>query len=186
MKAKEFDMMTERNECFENLERRPLDSRVEMGLSLDRTKRPKDPLHVLIVEDDLDLYMVIETVLQGIDPSVRIDWATSAETAAVQLRESGRRRFGYDLIVADIFLNGEGTGVDLWNQCHDICPEVPMIIMSSLPPHKYEAMLGQQAISPPYLAKPFKLQECKMLFREMLKYAQKNRRFHFTDMRSSA
>jgi DNA-binding NtrC family response regulator len=141
---------------------------------------------VLIVEDDLDLLAILETVLQNIDPMVELDWATSADNALIQLKAAARTsKQSYDLIVADIFLNGEATGIDLWNKCHEVYPEVPVVIMSSLPVHKYLSILGEQTISPPFLAKPFELGECKQLFREMFKYAQKNRRFLSSDMRSS-
>lgn len=147
------------------------------------------PIHrVLIVEDDLDLLTILETVLQSIDPEVELDWATSADNALVQLQDCEKRPpdYRYDLIVADIFLSGEATGIDLWNKCHEVCPEVPVVIMSSLPMHKYLAILGKQAISPPFLAKPLVLGECKQLFREMFKYAQRNRKFNSSDMRSLA
>jgi CheY-like chemotaxis protein len=137
--------------------------------------KPKEIRRVLVVEDDLDLLTVLETVLKSIDPAVQIDWATSAENAIIQLKETkkGTSEQVYDLIVADIFLNGESTGIDLWNQCNQICPKVPVVIMSSLPLNKYLTVLGPQAISPPFLEKPLALGECRQLFEGMFSYSRK-------------
>ncbi len=147
--------------------------------SLTRSKA-KTNSRVLIVEDDLDLVTVLETVLQSIDRGIELDWATSAENAIIQLKNSNNNSTiqNYDLIIADIFLDGESTGIDLWNKCHEFCIDVPIIIMSSLPTHKYFAALGQQAISPPFLTKPLVLNECKQLFESMLNYNLINKRLH--------
>ena len=149
-----------------------------MSADLSGVYKERRPKHrVLVVEDDLDLHFVLEAILKSIDPWVELDWATNAEHATLQLKESVRAvNRPYDLIVADIFLDGESTGIDLWNDCHEICPEVPIVIMSSLSTHKYLAALGTQAICPPFLSKPLELTECKQLFEGMFTYGHRTRK----------
>ena len=134
---------------------------------------------VFIIEDDPEMVALIERVLRGIDPRVEIDWVTSAEEATERLVSKIRRRgkpskrtaLPYDLIIADIFLHGAKTGVDLWRTCTDLYPEVPIVMTSGMPVEKFFKTLGAGSISPPFLAKPFALGECKTLFEAMFEYS---------------
>ena len=134
---------------------------------------------VFVIEDDPEMVTLIERVLRTIDPLVEVDWAMSAEEATERLVSQIRKRghslkdfaLPYDLIIADIFLHGPKTGVDLWRTCADLYPQVPMIVTSSMPVDKFFKTLGVGSISPPFLEKPFGIGECKNLFEAMFEYS---------------
>jgi response regulator of citrate/malate metabolism len=149
--------------------------------TLTRTNRPfLSPIRaksrtprVLIVEDDLALTTVIDQVLYTIDPHIKCDWVTSAEQAAAKIKEmiSESSDHPYDLILADIFLEGNKSGLELWEFCRDQFPDMPIVLTSALPVDKFLNSIGENMICPPYLPKPFHLGECRQVLEGMLKYA---------------
>lgn len=144
-----------------------LNSNMDLGNSFFR---------VCVVEDDLELSTVLERVLRSIDPHVQIDWATSAEDALVLLKNSSSsKKRGYDLVIADIYLEGEATGLDIWHYCQDRLPEVPLVVTSGLGLEKFLRSVGTQSISPPFLSKPFLPGECKQVLEGQLAYSPKAR-----------
>lgn len=134
--------------------------------------------HVFVIEDDIELSTVLERILRAIDPRVEIEWATSAEEATARLARRAQRTkaMPYDLIVADIFLEGQKTGLDFWRTCSQVYPDIPLVVTSALPVDKYFTTLGPGTIAPPFLAKPFSMSECKHLFEAMLDYSDETRK----------
>ena len=108
---------------------------IDLGLKKDR-----GPLRVFVVEDDQELSAVIERVLRSISQDIKLDWATSAEAAIMKLKEAlgaSLDQSPYDLIVADIFLDGKRTGIDFWHTCQELFPEVPVLVTSALSLDKF-------------------------------------------------
>jgi DNA-binding response OmpR family regulator len=132
-------------------------------------------LHVFVVEDDVDLSTVLDRILRMIDPKVHIEWATSAEEAKARLlsRSATGLSTPYDLMIVDIFLEGAENGLDFWKMVKNHFPEVPLVITSALPVDQYLHHLGVDAGLPPFLAKPFTVNECKQLLKSILR--KKNR-----------
>jgi len=124
------------------------------------------PLKVFILEDDLEIGLIVERVLKNIDPYLSLDWATSAESALAQLEITLKEEtfIPYDLIIADIFLDGESTGIDFWRNCHELFPNTPFVVTSALNFDRFFSTIGRHSISPPYLQKPFTPAECKQMF----------------------
>ena len=120
------------------------------------TRKPRK--RVLLVEDDPYSEMAIGRVLSKIDPTIEVTWIKSVAEAEANI---GRRH--YDLIIADIFLDGESTGLDFWSQCESEYPEIPFVVTSGLPILEFFKTVGREAISPPYLPKPLDLEECGQL-----------------------
>lgn len=129
---------------------------------------------VFIVEDDIELSAMIDRILKTIDPSVRIDWATSAEEAITRLNGTALTNGNppYDLIIADIFLEGPKTGLDFWRRCSEDFPDIPLVITSGLSLDKYFKVVGHDTISPPFLSKPFTVGECRNLLETMFDYGK--------------
>ncbi|MFZ9594930.1 MAG: response regulator [Bdellovibrionia bacterium] len=143
------------------------------------------PLNVFILEDDRDLIPVFRRVLESIGPQVGLSVACSVDEAIDHLRKthptvtsqaglcpevSEKPSCGYDLIIADIFLEGESTGLDFWHTCQKLYPGTPVIITSGMPVDQFFSSLGRNTVSPPFLAKPFSLGECKQIFEGILNY----------------
>lgn len=132
----------------------------------------KQSKRVLIVEDDMELSSVLERVLHEIDPHMSTECVSRTEDAVSRLRKSERNHsHPYDMVVADIFLEGESTGLDLWKICNESLPNVAFIVTSALSPEKFFKAIGTEMIAPPFLPKPFSLTECKRLFEGVLSYA---------------
>lgn len=124
---------------------------------------------ILIVEDDLELSAMLDGVIASIDAEAEVDWVTSAEQAFFLLEEkSWKDGAPYDLALVDIFLEGDTTGLELWRQLQHSLPNVPIVITSAMPVHKFFDALGENTISPPFLAKPFKAGECRQLLEGLL------------------
>ena len=140
------------------------DELVQKSASPERRNR-----RILIVEDDLELSAVLDGVIASIDPEAEVDWVTSAEQAYFLLEEkSWQEGRPYDLALVDIFLEGETTGLELWRHLQHSLPNVPIVITSAMPVHKFFDALGENTISPPFLAKPFKAGECRQLLEGLL------------------
>jgi CheY-like chemotaxis protein len=130
-----------------------------------RVKALARPKSVLVVEDDPWIRPVLEGVVASIDPRIRVDWFESAEEAiaALEARRRDPVQGPYDLIVADIFLDGPSTGLDLWRECEDRFRETPIVVISSLPKERFQLALEKDETSPPFLEKPFSLEEARIL-----------------------
>lgn len=130
----------------------------------------KKRVRALLVEDDIELSTVMEQVLKAVAPNLTLDWVTSAEEAMTRLDEVfyNKTPNPYDFIIADIFLDGESTGIDFWRSCQEILPGTPVLITSALSLDRFFATVGQDSISPPYLQKPFSPTECKLVFESLL------------------
>ena len=137
----------------------------------------KKRVRALLVEDDIELSTVMEQVLKAVAPNLTLDWVTSAEEAMTRLDEAfyNKTPNPYDFIIADIFLDGESTGIDFWRSCQEILPGTPVLITSALSLDRFFATVGQDSISPPYLQKPFSPTECKLVFESLGKFFSYNK-----------
>ncbi len=128
------------------------------------------PTRVLIVEDDMSLTSLLTSVLESMSPNIGIDWATSGEEAEYYLEreEEVYGKCPYDLIIADIFLEGDVTGLDIWKLCDRKYPESNILVTSSLPIEKFVSCLKNEYACPQYLPKPFSLAECKEAISDFL------------------
>lgn len=125
---------------------------------------------VLIIEDDISMTNLLVSVLEEAAPRTSIDWATSGEEAEFYLEKEGEF-FGtspYDLIIADIFLEGDVTGLDIWKLCERKYPDTNILVTSSLPVEKFVSCLKNEYACPLYLPKPFSINECKEAISEFL------------------
>ncbi len=125
---------------------------------------------VYIVEDDIELSSVMDRVLKTIDPKVNLDWCTSAEEAIEKIHGAWSRGIAkpYDLIIADVFLDGSQSGLDFWNLCKREFPTIPVILTSASPLEKFFPPNVDLTERPILLQKPFSLVECKKLFKNLL------------------
>ncbi len=125
---------------------------------------------VLIVEDDLFLAAIVGRAVYDINADSDIDWATSLEQALEKMIK-GIDQIGqspYELVIADIMLNGRGTGLDLWKVFCRTYPEVPVMIMSSLPQKEvFEAIGAEEQSNLNFLKKPFSMGDLKTNIKEI-------------------
>lgn len=130
----------------------------------------KQPRKVLIVEDDLFLAAIVGRAIYDINADSDIDWATSLEQALGKVIQ-GIDQIGespYELVIADIMLEGRGTGLDLWKVFCRTYPQVPIMVISSLPETEVYQAIGNEAPNNfNYLKKPFSMGDLKTNIKEI-------------------
>lgn len=68
---------------------------------------------ILVVEDDLSLQPLWAAVLARCFEKPEIEWTISGEEARKMMRHSVEVGNAYDLVISDIFLSGNDTGLDI-------------------------------------------------------------------------
>ena len=154
-----------------------------MALARQKPSTNLKTLKVLVLEDDLDMCLMIEHVLRSIEPLISLDWATTAEGAILELASALTESHEppYDLIVADVFLDGKSTGIDFWRTCQEFSPDTPILVTSSLSLDRFFSIVGRDCISPPYLQKPFTPLECRQRFESLIGSELRFSRPHLLD-----
>ncbi len=76
----------------------------------------KQKMSVLIVEDDIAMQPIWESILRDISPQVSIKWSKSEEGAEILMNQKITQDQDFDLVIADIYLSGFKTGIDLWER----------------------------------------------------------------------
>ena len=104
-------------------------------MSTARQQGTAEPRRILVVEDRAPLRQAVEELIET-DDSLRVYAATeSAEDALATLE--GSRRPCPDLAVVDISLPGM-NGLALTSRLRELCPGMPVLILSSHAPEVYE------------------------------------------------
>lgn len=129
-------------------------------------------MRILLVEDDPDLFGLVEAAVEDIGAGLQLDWVTNAEDAMAFLKDA-KKGPEVGLVIADLFLDGAGTGIDLMEFCRTQMPQLPVVVTSALPMEKFFAALGRDAVAPPFIGKPFKLHEMRQMLSGILRYGRK-------------
>jgi response regulator of citrate/malate metabolism len=124
---------------------------------------------ILIVEDDHSCGALLRNMVHLIDGKASVDCVEDAEKATLLLAQENSAGRKYDLILADIYLAGKLTGVDMWGLHDEFFPDTPVIFTSSISESKFLAVIGPDAVPPPFLHKPLELIECQSMLREFLR-----------------
>ena len=102
---------------------------------------------VLIVEDDRAIYPVLTRMIGRMNREVFIEFAASAEDGEWMIRSASQ---AFDVIVADISLEGTKTGIDLVNECYFNIKSIPCVLTSA------NRDLDTRI---PFLAKPYRYED---------------------------
>ena len=122
---------------------------------------------VLILEDDFTFKPLWTSVIKHECPDAHIDWVQTEEAAerCIQLRRKMGQK--YDLVVADIFLSGRKTGIDLWTRFGQTIEN--FVFVSSLPRDKFDTLVSaDDKRYPVYIQKPLRASVCADVVRELL------------------
>lgn len=123
--------------------------------------------HILILEDDLTFKPLWTNAIHLSSPHAQIDWVQAAEAAERCIKVRQKMGQKYDLVIADIFLSGRKTGIDLWSRYGDIIEN--FIFVSSLPRKKFNMLIEAEEFSYPiYLQKPLKASTCVEIVKQLL------------------
>ena len=142
--------------------------------SLDSNKKVEThimPKKILVVEDDTTMTVLLGKAILDEFSDTEIQWASSLEQAVTQLIQSTDigEKAPYDLIIADIFLEGNGTGLDFMKVLGGTYPTIPFLVISSLQEEQVRSALSEEKKgSLVYLKKPFIFSQCKQSIRDIL------------------
>jgi GR25 family glycosyltransferase involved in LPS biosynthesis len=96
---------------------------------------------ILIVEDDCTLEPIFRRMIKKISPNIEVDWATSGESALRLLTENkaSNRNHNelalmplrpYRMVLADVFVRGPMSGLDLAQECSRVGVSSPFVLTS--------------------------------------------------------
>lgn len=119
----------------------------------------------LVVEDDFTYQPLWEKIIKTVDPKAQIRWCLTAEGA----EELMRKKENFDVIIADIFLAGPRTGIDLWKRFKNSNSQ--FLFASGMPLRTFAETIGDHTGIHPYLIrKPLNPKECVEALRTLLAY----------------
>jgi DNA-binding NtrC family response regulator len=121
---------------------------------------------VLIVEDDTSLRPFWEYVVHQVEPRLELQWVSSVSGAEQLVRESLKKRHALGLIIADLYLEGQRTGVDLWREFKESL--IPFVMTSGMSKERFLNRFSKREDAPLYLEKPLELDECVETIRIVL------------------
>lgn len=133
--------------------------------AIDTLKQPL-PVRILIIEDDLSLRPFWEWILKSAVTHVAIDWVVTVNSAEALLKKSFAGRRLYDLIIADVFLAGGKTGIELWNHFGEVSGK--FIFVSAEPMASVKAQVSLALGHPIFLQKPLSATNCLRLIKSLL------------------
>ncbi len=126
-------------------------------------------MRILIVEDDLALQTELTKLLTTIDSSISAESADNVdETISLMESQQLNPHFGYDLILADVSVQGQSNGFDLWKVCSKLYPKTYFVFMSGISAGEFLEKIKNDPRCPPFLNKPFTLREIKKLVNDVL------------------
>jgi CheY-like chemotaxis protein len=125
---------------------------------------PSQVKNILVVEDDKDLIEVLKVLMRDVFPEAKVQTANNIEEA-MRLLNPGQFKpqvyLPYDLVFADIFLNGPGTGLDILRLCRTVYPGLHLLLSSAMPKSQLADLLKGEEVPHDYLEKPFSLEDCR-------------------------
>jgi len=115
------------------------------GRDLLRIHRPR----ILIVEDDVEMWKLIERAVHAANPDVEIHWAADAESARLALRS-----YAFDAVLADFMLEDSSNGWTILSESRRLQPGARVAMASALP------LRPPGSEGCPFLQKPFDVARC--------------------------
>ncbi len=116
-------------------------------------------MRILVVEDDLSLKTFWSHVLNETYKKNKIDWASTEEVAEGLIRNRFLRGKPYDLVISDIFLAGQKTGLELWFNFSEAATQ--FIFVSVLAENRFDQLMKGAGQQPLFLQKPLSATKCK-------------------------
>lgn len=149
-------------QMIEMTENQPSDMTLNQShLNLDDSKL----MRVLVVEDDLTLKSFWNHMLSEQFKKLKIDWASTEEVAEGLIRNRFMRGKPYDLVISDIFLAGQKTGLELWFNFAEAATQ--FIFVSVLAENRFEQLMKGAKFQPIFLQKPLNPVACKELLAQI-------------------
>ena len=111
--------------------------------------------NVLLIEEDTALHQFWSLLIKKVHPNSALTVTTNAEDAERLISNALESFSPFDLVISNLFLRGEMTGLELWKLFSDSEIFFPQfIIVSSVPITEYERLLSHEKRKPLFVRKP--------------------------------
>lgn len=117
--------------------------------------------NVLLIEEDIALHQFWSLLIQKTHPKSHFTFTTNAEDAERLISSALERASPFSLVISNLFLKGEMTGLELWklfSESEILFPQ--FIIVSSVPITEYERLLSDEKRKPLFVRKPLDPKFC--------------------------
>ena len=125
---------------------------------------------ILVVEDDRSQWPFWESIIKNNYPDAEVDWETTESGAEALLRHSFHMDRPYDLVISDVFLEDEDTGIELWKRFGEVSDH--FIFVSSMSLGTFDALIHSSTGIVPgipfYIQKPLSSRLCKDMLKSLL------------------
>lgn len=111
--------------------------------------RIKSEGNVLVVEDDPMCKLFIEHSIRKFSPKIHLLTASSGEEALEILKTTA-----CELLIADYFLEGSETGLELCREAHALYPKMKCLMISGMTFYQYKELALNSEIQPEFMEKP--------------------------------
>lgn len=115
---------------------------------------------MLIIEDDPDMWPILERFSAEADPTLEVEFAGSADEAEARLESEVR----YHVVLSDYCLPRPGAGVEVLERAARLQPQARVGLIS--------ALMGYQPKDTPYLSKPFTREHYRRFLRDLLDWPE--------------
>lgn len=126
----------------------------------------KDKL--LVIEDDLALRPLWESVARRNFGLENVDWAVSAEEGQKFFQESVKKGDPYSGIVVDLFLAGSDTGLDFIRYARSMGKKTPILLVSSVSESDLKGSFDAMMDPVLFLSKPLSAAKCEGGLKQIL------------------
>jgi DNA-binding NarL/FixJ family response regulator len=126
-------------------------------------------IKVLLIEDDPIAQMIWLQILKGAEPSAVVMWTKSAEEAHRLIGEREALNDPFDFVIADIGLEGDGTGLDVWNAHRQ--KSMRFLFSSSIDREEFGRLIyrPEERRAPFLVSKPLIAAECTEMVKQLFK-----------------
>ncbi|WII72265.1 hypothetical protein QJS83_00090 [Bdellovibrio sp. 22V] len=128
------------------------------------------PYKFLVVEDDESQWPLWENIIKTTFPNSEVDYQPTEAGAEALLRHSFHVEQPYDVVISDIFLEGDETGIDLWTRFGEVSGH--FVFVSSMTLGSFDSIINNirtsSSILPVYLQKPLSSRLCKEVIKSLL------------------
>lgn len=125
----------------------------------------------LIIEDDKTLQPIWDYVLKLVQQDMTYQWVDNALAAELALQKAETDQHPYDIVISDIYLSSQKTGIDLWKQFASSL-KGKMLLVSSMSFNKLSRSMDNHTPMPLFIQKPLRMSECIEAVHGLMHYRQ--------------
>lgn len=116
---------------------------------------------ILVIEDDLALRPMWESIASRNFGLKNLDWAVSAEEAKRIYQKAIMKNQPYAVIIVDVFLAGSDTGLDFIKYIHSLGQQTPILLVSAALEADLKKLFDKTMDYVQVLTKPLNVPKCE-------------------------